>query len=123
MVPDKLITADCHIAPPYELINELPESYREYFPRIEKDEGGAPGQHRRKRRSLTFARRQVARVAAGNFGQAELLENDFGRVGFAGAVEGHGHLIAQGGAVQQGGRVLGQVGDPAGSSLDGAFER
>jgi hypothetical protein len=40
MVPDKLITADCHIAPPYELINELPESYREYFPRIEKDENG-----------------------------------------------------------------------------------
>jgi hypothetical protein len=31
MVPDKLITADCHIAPPYELINELPESYREYL--------------------------------------------------------------------------------------------
>ena len=40
MVPDKLITADCHIAPPYELINELPESFREYFPRIEKDENG-----------------------------------------------------------------------------------
>jgi hypothetical protein len=32
MVPEKLIRADCHIAPPYELINELPESYREYFP-------------------------------------------------------------------------------------------
>ena len=40
MVPDKLITADCHIAPPYELIDELPEHYREYFPRIEKDENG-----------------------------------------------------------------------------------
>jgi len=24
MVPERLITADCHIAPPYELINELP---------------------------------------------------------------------------------------------------
>ena len=31
MVPEKLITADCHIAPPYELINELPEHYREFF--------------------------------------------------------------------------------------------
>lgn len=40
MVPEKLITADCHIAPPYELINELPEHYREFFPRIEKDENG-----------------------------------------------------------------------------------
>ena len=40
MVPERLITADCHIAPPYELINELPEHYREFFPRIEKDENG-----------------------------------------------------------------------------------
>jgi hypothetical protein len=40
MVPAKLITADCHIAPPFELINELPEHNREYFPRIEKDENG-----------------------------------------------------------------------------------
>jgi hypothetical protein len=40
MVPDKLITADCHITPPLSLVNELPEHYREYFPRIEKDENG-----------------------------------------------------------------------------------
>src|SRR5215472_13795381 len=40
MVPDKLITADTHITPPLELVNELPEHYREYFPRIEKDENG-----------------------------------------------------------------------------------
>jgi len=41
MVPDKLITADTHITPPLEIVNELPEHYREYFPRIEKDERGA----------------------------------------------------------------------------------
>src|ERR1700743_2595978 len=40
MVPEKLITADCHIAPPLQIVDELPESYREYFPRIEKDEHG-----------------------------------------------------------------------------------
>ena len=40
MVPDKLITADCHITPPLTLVDELPEHYREYFPRIEKDEHG-----------------------------------------------------------------------------------
>ena len=40
MVPDKLITADCHITPPLSIVNELPEHYREYFPRIEKDENG-----------------------------------------------------------------------------------
>ena len=40
MVPEKLITADCHITPPLSLVNELPEHYREYFPRLEKDENG-----------------------------------------------------------------------------------
>ena len=40
MVPEKLITADCHIAPPLQIVDELPESYRQYFPRIEKDENG-----------------------------------------------------------------------------------
>ena len=40
MVPEKLITADCHITPPLSIVNELPEHYREYFPRIEKDENG-----------------------------------------------------------------------------------
>ena len=40
MVPDKLITADCHITPPLSIVNELPEHYREYFPRIEKNENG-----------------------------------------------------------------------------------
>ena len=40
MVPEKLITADCHITPPLSIVDELPEHYREYFPRIEKDENG-----------------------------------------------------------------------------------
>jgi predicted TIM-barrel fold metal-dependent hydrolase len=39
-VPGRLITADCHIAPPYSLIDELPESYREYFPRVETQDDG-----------------------------------------------------------------------------------
>jgi hypothetical protein len=40
MVPEKLITADCHITPPLSIVNELPERMREYFPRLEKDETG-----------------------------------------------------------------------------------
>ena len=32
MVPEKLITADCHIAPPYELINELPGALPRVLP-------------------------------------------------------------------------------------------
>ena len=40
MVPDKLITADTHITPQLQIVDELPEHYREYFPRIEKDEHG-----------------------------------------------------------------------------------
>lgn len=32
MVPEKLVTADCHITPPLSIVNELPEQYREYFP-------------------------------------------------------------------------------------------
>ncbi len=35
----RLITTDCHIAPPYSLTDELPESYREYFPRLERRHG------------------------------------------------------------------------------------
>jgi len=37
----RLITSDCHIAPPYSLVDELPESYREYFPRLERRADGA----------------------------------------------------------------------------------
>jgi predicted TIM-barrel fold metal-dependent hydrolase len=36
-----LITSDCHIAAPYELTDELPERYREYFPHLEYREDGA----------------------------------------------------------------------------------
>jgi predicted TIM-barrel fold metal-dependent hydrolase len=36
----RLITTDCHIAPPYALVDELPESYREYFPRLERRRDG-----------------------------------------------------------------------------------
>jgi predicted TIM-barrel fold metal-dependent hydrolase len=35
LVERRMITSDCHIAPPFSLIDELPESYREYFPRLE----------------------------------------------------------------------------------------
>jgi predicted TIM-barrel fold metal-dependent hydrolase len=31
----KLITSDCHVAAPYSVLDELPESYREHFPRLE----------------------------------------------------------------------------------------
>ena len=32
----RLITTDCHIAPPYSLVEQLPESYRQHFPRLER---------------------------------------------------------------------------------------
>ncbi|MFI5046480.1 MAG: amidohydrolase family protein [Acidimicrobiia bacterium] len=35
----RLITSDCHIAPPYSLLDELPESYRVHFPRLERRDG------------------------------------------------------------------------------------
>ena len=31
----KLITSDCHIGPPFSLVDRLPESYREHFTRLE----------------------------------------------------------------------------------------
>ena len=37
----RLVTTDCHIAPPFSLVDELPESYREYFPRIDRRHDGA----------------------------------------------------------------------------------
>ncbi|MGO8864541.1 MAG: amidohydrolase family protein [Acidimicrobiales bacterium] len=36
----RLVTSDCHIAAPFSLLEELPESYREYFPRLRRHEGG-----------------------------------------------------------------------------------
>ena len=32
---NRLITSDCHIAAPYSVLDELPDSYRQYFARIE----------------------------------------------------------------------------------------
>ncbi len=37
----RMITTDCHIAPPFSLVEELPESYREHFPRLERRDDGA----------------------------------------------------------------------------------
>ena len=31
----KLITTDCHVAAPYSVLDELPESYRQHFSRVE----------------------------------------------------------------------------------------
>jgi predicted TIM-barrel fold metal-dependent hydrolase len=36
----RLITADCHFLPPFSVLDELPESYREHFARIERRDGG-----------------------------------------------------------------------------------
>lgn len=35
----RLVTSDCHIAPPFTLLEDLPESYREYFPRLRRRGG------------------------------------------------------------------------------------
>ena len=36
----KLITSDCHIAAPYSVLDDLPESDREHFPRLEQRADG-----------------------------------------------------------------------------------
>jgi predicted TIM-barrel fold metal-dependent hydrolase len=36
----KLITTDCHVAVPYAVLDELPASYREHFPRVEQRDDG-----------------------------------------------------------------------------------
>jgi predicted TIM-barrel fold metal-dependent hydrolase len=36
----RLITSDCHIGAPYSLLDELPESYRQYFPVIDERSDG-----------------------------------------------------------------------------------
>jgi predicted TIM-barrel fold metal-dependent hydrolase len=38
-VTRRLITTDCHFAPPFSLVEELPESYREHFPRLQRRGG------------------------------------------------------------------------------------
>jgi predicted TIM-barrel fold metal-dependent hydrolase len=37
----QMITTDCHIAPPFSLVDELPESYRQYFTRLDRRDDGA----------------------------------------------------------------------------------
>ena len=37
----KLITSDCHIAPPFELVDQLPEHFRSSFTRVERGPEGA----------------------------------------------------------------------------------
>ncbi len=36
----KLITTDCHVSPPLSVLDELPESYRQYFRRVEQRPDG-----------------------------------------------------------------------------------
>ena len=36
----RMITTDCHIAPPFSVFEDLPESYREWFPRVERRDDG-----------------------------------------------------------------------------------
>ena len=43
----RLITTDCHIAPPFSLVEQLPESYREHFPRLERRPEGTFLKHPR----------------------------------------------------------------------------
>jgi predicted TIM-barrel fold metal-dependent hydrolase len=39
-VERRLITTDCHIAPPFSLFDELPDKYRDHFPHIEHRDDG-----------------------------------------------------------------------------------
>ena len=40
MTERRLITSDCHVAAPFSLLDELPESYRQYFPVVEERADG-----------------------------------------------------------------------------------
>ena len=35
-----MITTDCHVSPPFEVLDELPERYRQWFRRVERREDG-----------------------------------------------------------------------------------
>ena len=35
MTERRLITSDCHVGAPLSVLDDLPESYRQYFPRVE----------------------------------------------------------------------------------------
>ena len=36
----KMITTDCHVSTPYSVVDQLPEKYREHFPRIDRRDDG-----------------------------------------------------------------------------------
>ena len=40
MTDRRLITSDCHVGAPLSVLDELPESYRQYFPRVEERADG-----------------------------------------------------------------------------------
>src|SRR6266567_2873944 len=54
--------------------------------------------------ALALARRQVARIAAGHRRQSQLFEDRLWALVLAGAIERHGHLGPDGGAMQHGRR-------------------
>ena len=41
MSPRRMITTDCHIAPPFSLVEQLPESYRRHFTRLDRRKDGS----------------------------------------------------------------------------------
>ena len=41
MSPRRMITTDCHIAPPFSLVEQLPESYRRHFTRLVRRKDGS----------------------------------------------------------------------------------
>jgi predicted TIM-barrel fold metal-dependent hydrolase len=51
----RLITSDCHIAPPFEVVDELPEPYREHFTRLERRPDGVYAQPPRAMASMLAA--------------------------------------------------------------------
>jgi predicted TIM-barrel fold metal-dependent hydrolase len=99
----RMITTDCHIAPPYSIVEELPEAYREHFTRVDRRPEGAFLVQPNNALAAMFGRgpdtpieddpRTLARSAIGNvcpeaapsFDAKEMLE-DLERDGVYGAV-------------------------------------
>lgn len=100
----RLITSDCHIAPPFSVVDELPESYRQYLPHLRRRDGelqvvrprhpamammeGGDGGTRVSNDPLSLARAAVCNVlpeARPSFDAAEQLA-DLERDGVYGAV-------------------------------------
>jgi hypothetical protein len=90
---------------------------------VQEHQRGVAGEHRGEGRALPLAGAEVPRIAIGHCGEAQFLQRRVGPARRAGAPKRPGDLRAHRRSVQEGGRILGEVRDPAGTPLDAAGQR